>query len=76
VSDQDGAASGPVLRVVSGSPTPEELAVLTAVVTASGGAGADGGTTAEPARGGWSDPARAHRRPLIPGPNGWRSAAW
>ena len=24
--------------------------------------------------GGWSDPAAMHRRPLLPGPNGWRAA--
>jgi hypothetical protein len=65
----------PALRVVSGSPTPEELAVVTALVAAA--ANRDG---EEPAprvrRGGWNDPARAHRRPLIPGPNAWRASAW
>jgi acyl-CoA carboxylase epsilon subunit len=63
----------PVLRVVSGSPTPEELAVLAAVVATAG--------AAEPARvervrrGGWNDPAALHRRMLIPGPNAWRASA-
>ena len=62
----------PVLRVVSGSPTPEELAVLTALVTAAGG----GEAAPAPAirRGAWSDPAMLHRRPLLPGPNAWRAA--
>lgn len=62
----------PALRVVSGSPTPEELAALTAVVTAAAG------DTAEPVervrRGGWNDPSAQHRRPLIPGPNAWRAS--
>ena len=63
----------PQLRVVRGEPTPEELAVLTAVVTAavSGGAGDE---PAPPARGRWNDPARQHRRPLLQGPGGWRAA--
>jgi hypothetical protein len=25
-------------------------------------------------RGGWNDPSAQHRRPLIPGPNAWRSS--
>jgi Acyl-CoA carboxylase epsilon subunit len=65
----------PTLRVVSGSPTPEELAVVTALVAAAAGGAGD-----EPAsptlRGTWSDPARRLRYPLHPGPNAWRSSAW
>jgi hypothetical protein len=61
----------PTLRVVSGSPTPEELAALTAVVAVASAA-------VPPAldrvrRGGWNDPAWQHRRPLRPGPNAWRA---
>ena len=71
-----GTNQPPTLRVVSGSPTAEELAVVTALVTA----GAAGATDEPPAprvrRGGWSDPARQHRRPLVPGPNAWRAATW
>jgi hypothetical protein len=67
-----GDDARPVLRVISGSPTPEELAVVTALV---GAAGEGASTPAAGARrGGWSDPAALHRRPLIPGPNAWRSA--
>ena len=65
----------PHLRVVRGEPTPEELSVLTALVAASGSGGDDAADPA-PRRGGWSDPARAHRRPLYPGVNGWRGSAW
>jgi hypothetical protein len=64
----------PALRVVSGSPTPEELAVVTALVAA---AATGGGNEPAPRalRGGWSDPARRLRRPLVPGPNAWRASA-
>ena len=59
------------LRIVRGDPTPEEIAVLTALVAASGGG-------EEPAprvrRGGWNDPARGFRQPVTSGPNGWRAA--
>jgi hypothetical protein len=61
----------PALRVVRGAPTPEELAVVTAVVTAASSGGAD--ATDEPRRGRWNDPAAMHRRALLPGPGGWRA---
>jgi hypothetical protein len=63
----------PVLRVVSGSPTAEELAVLAAVVAAASGSPT---TQADRVRrGGWNDPAAQHRRALIAGPNAWRASA-
>ena len=71
----DAAPARPVLRVVSGSPTPEELAVLTALAAARSG---DGSEDAPPGsrvrRGGWSDPGTLHRRELLPGANAWRSS--
>jgi hypothetical protein len=63
----------PTLRVVHGSPTAEELALLTAVVAAAAGGGP--GRTPAVRRGGWNDPAHLHRRPLLPGPNAWRASA-
>lgn len=64
----------PTLRVLRGDPTPEELAVLTALVSAAGGEGA---ASAEPAaRGRWNDPHRALRAPLHPGPGAWRASAF
>jgi hypothetical protein len=61
----------PALHVVRGEPTAEELAVLTAVVTAAGG----GDEAPEPPRRGrWNDPARQHRTPLRPGPGAWRAS--
>lgn len=61
----------PVLRVVRGDPTPEELAVVTALMSAAG----SGEAAPEPRnqRGGWSDPAWRLRGQLLPGPNAWRS---
>ncbi|MGN6606215.1 MAG: acyl-CoA carboxylase subunit epsilon [Jatrophihabitans sp.] len=70
----EGTGERPVLRIVSGSPTPEELAVLTALVTAAGAGGVAAAPEA-PRRGRWNDPARGTRRPLLPGPGAWR-ATW
>jgi acyl-CoA carboxylase epsilon subunit len=64
--------SDAVLRVVRGEPTAEELAVVTALVTAAGTSAPD-----EPApalRGRWSDPAHSTRQPVRPGPGAWRAA--
>jgi hypothetical protein len=75
VSEREERPARPVLRVVSGAPTDEDLAVLTAVMAAISASATE---TAEPQRnrrGGWGDPAAAHRRMLLPGPNGWRAAA-
>jgi hypothetical protein len=67
-------SDGPVLKVVSGTPTPEELAVVTALMAAAGsGEGSDEQGTAR--RGGWSDPKWSHRGRWLPGPNAWRSSA-
>ena len=65
-------SEAPRLRVVRGDPTPEELAVIIALASVSGG----GDEPADPpARGRWNDPAGMVRRPLLPGPGGWRAAA-
>ena len=62
----------PLLQVVKGEPTAEELAALTVVVAAL--------SQRRPARrrplpvGGWSARAGLLRRPLQPGPGGWRAA--
>ena len=62
----------PVLRIVRGTPSPEELAVLTALVSASGG-GQDSSTPAPRSR--WADPVHGHRRALRPGPGAWSASA-
>jgi len=65
-------AAAPLLRVVRGDPTPEQLAALVAVVAAR----AAGGPEPEPApRSAWSDPAALVRRPLpAPAPGAWRTS--
>ena len=58
----------PLLRVVRGEPSAEELAALTVVVAALS-------QRRERRRpmpvGAWASYADAHRRPLQPGPGGW-----
>ena len=61
----------PLLRVVRGAPTAEELAALTVVVAAL----SQRRERRRPAPvGAWADPGHAHRRALRPGPGGWRAA--
>ena len=73
----DGGAEPdrPLLRIVRGEPTPAELAALTVVVAAL----STPRPTARPRRrpvpvGAWGSYPDAHRRPLLPGPGGWRAA--
>ncbi|MGY1841115.1 MULTISPECIES: acyl-CoA carboxylase subunit epsilon [unclassified Modestobacter] len=61
----------PLLRVVRGAPSAEELAALTVVVAAL--------SARRPRRrptpvGAWASPAGLHRRALQAGPGGWRAA--
>ena len=73
MSDPPGSqdAARPLLRVVRGEPTDEELAALTVVVAA---------LSQRRARrrpvpvGAWASYTDAHRRPLQPGPGGWRAS--
>ena len=63
--------SQPLLRVVTGEPTAEELAALTVVVAAL--------SQRRPRRrptpvGAWASRADAVRTPPQPGPGGWRAA--
>jgi predicted aconitase len=65
--------SKPLLRVVKGNPTPEELAALVAVVAARSAAG----VTAKPKpRSEWGHPGRAVRGVHRPGLDAWRRSAW
>ena len=67
----------PVLRVVRGDLTPEELAALVAVVAARNAAAAHAAAGAKPApRSEWGHPVRAHRTPHRVGPDAWRRSAW
>jgi Acyl-CoA carboxylase epsilon subunit len=68
----DAEPAAPALRIVSGTPSPEELAALAAVIAAA--SGGEDQPRARVRRGGWNDPAAQHRPQLIPGPNAWRSS--
>ena len=66
-----GTEERPVLRVVRGAPTAEELAALTVVVAAL--------SQRRPRKrptpvGAWASYADGHRRPLTVGHGGWRAA--
>jgi hypothetical protein len=67
----------PVLRVVKGDLTEEELAALLAVVAARNAAAANAAARAtKRPRSEWGHPARLMRRPLRVGPDQWRRSAW
>jgi hypothetical protein len=67
-------ASGPVLRVIRGDATPDEIAAVVAVLLSRpGGAGAP--PPARPAPSAWADRSRLLRRPVHPGPDAWRRSA-
>jgi len=62
------APARPLLRVVSGNPSPEELAALVAVVAAAAAGG--GATDEDGAASQWAAPSRLHRGPVHAGPAG------
>jgi Acyl-CoA carboxylase epsilon subunit len=74
IEDRDqGSRPAPVLRVVHGSPSPEEIAALVAVLAAQAPAqGAASGRRI--LRNGWSERSRLLRAPLLRGPGGWRAS--
>jgi hypothetical protein len=61
----------PLLRVVRGEPTAEELAALTVVVAALSQRRSRRRVTPV---GTWASYADGHRRPAQPGPGGWRAS--
>ena len=64
--------NGPLLRVVKGEPTAEELAALVAVVAAR--RANPTGPGPQTPRSAWAAPQWRLRRPLSSGPGGWRSS--
>jgi hypothetical protein len=64
----------PVLRIVRGDATPEELAALVAVVCAVAAGAATRDDAPPPSA--WNDRAAALRRPLPHGPGAWHASAW
>ena len=61
----------PLLTVVRGEPTAEEIAALTAVVAALSAGRARRRPTPV---GTWASYADRHRRPVQPGPGGWHAS--
>jgi acyl-CoA carboxylase epsilon subunit len=68
----DRSSREPVLRVIRGDASPEEIAALVAVLL-SRPAGAE--PTPRQAPSAWADRSRLLRRPLHPGPGRWRRSA-
>jgi Acyl-CoA carboxylase epsilon subunit len=65
--------SGPVLRVIRGDATPEEIAAVVAVLLAR--AAPSDTPPPRPAPSTWADRSRLLRRPVYPGPDAWRRSA-
>ncbi len=63
--------AAPLLRVVTGEPSAEELAALTVVVAA---LSQRRGRRRPTPVGGWAAYGRSHRTALLTGPGGWRAA--
>lgn len=68
----DEVTERPVLRIVRGAPSADEVAALVAVVAAASASGGDRPRTA-PAAAGWAAHERTVRGPLPAG--GWRASA-
>jgi len=77
VSDEPGDTAAeqprPLLRVVRGDPSDEELAALVSVIAARSVAAA--GVRPEQPRSAWGHPASMVRPGHRPGPDGWRRSA-
>jgi hypothetical protein len=72
VSQGENAAPAPLLRVVRGEPTPEELAALVAVVVARRAQLRTAAAAGRPSA--WGHASRAVRAPLRPAADGWRAS--
>jgi hypothetical protein len=64
--------SGPVLRVIRGDATPEEIAAVVAVLLARSAASDASSSSARPLPSAWADRSRLLRRPVHAGPGAWR----
>jgi hypothetical protein len=72
----DAAGRRPVLSVVRGTATDEEVAALVTVIGVLAGAGNASESRADASTSAWSDRSAGLRRPLQPGPGAWRGSAW
>jgi anti-sigma factor RsiW len=77
VSASRVADGTPLLRVVRGDATPEEVAALVATLTAVAAARSRAAAAAEPApvATNWNAQARLLRAPVRPAPGGWRRSS-
>jgi len=71
-TERSPADTRPVLHIVRGEPSPEELAALVTVLAARAAASAPGRPT--PVRTLWNDRSRLVRRPLTPGRGAFRAS--
>jgi hypothetical protein len=71
-SAQSEAPARPVLRIVKGDPTPEEVAALLAVLAARGGAA----PAPEPQRSAWGRPGSGLHPHLATHPGAWRESGF
>ncbi|MBC7595283.1 MAG: acyl-CoA carboxylase subunit epsilon [Kineosporiaceae bacterium] len=73
---QDSPVAKPILRVVKGDLSPEELAALVAVIAARNAAAANAAARAKPKiRSAWGHPVAMARKPHQVGPGAWRQSA-
>ena len=71
--DRAEPSGAPVLRVVCGDATPEEIAALVAVLLARS-ADPEAPGPVRSAKNAWSDRSRLLRRPLFPAAGAWRQS--
>ncbi|MEP6527580.1 MAG: acyl-CoA carboxylase subunit epsilon [Nocardioidaceae bacterium] len=69
---EPGGTPRPLLRIVKGEPTPEELAALVAVIAARSQVASAPSATPESR---WAAPHHRMRRVLRRGPGAWRASA-
>jgi Acyl-CoA carboxylase epsilon subunit len=74
-ADHEEPSGRPLLRVVRGDATPEEIAALVAVLVSARAADGEAPRPRRSARNSWSDRSRQLRRPLSPAPGAWRSSS-
>ena len=72
-ADDDEPGARPLLRVVRGDVTPEEIAALVAVLAAR--TGDEAPSQPRLVKNAWSDRSRLLRRPLATGPGAWRTSS-
>jgi hypothetical protein len=74
---EEPVVAKPILRVVKGDPTPEELAALVAVIAARNAAATNAAAPTKPKiRSKWGHPAELVRKPHRVGPDQWRRSTF